>query len=401
MKRSSIIIAAAAGLAAPALAQNCAGTSTGRVPISDLGTGLYLGQFQGGLYPGGSNVMPAPHNAEGLARAGSFQGLNAAGQPDPAGRIVLISVGMSNTTQEFCSQSSGEPCDPWTFQGRAGVNPVVNRPTVAIVNGAAGGQAAPSWDEPTDPNYNRIRDQVLAPRGLTEAQVQVAWLKVANAQPGTSLPAQNADAFTLVQQTGNILRAMKTRWPNLRMVFISTRIYAGYATSSLNPEPYAYESGLAAKWVIQAQIQQMAGGGADPRAGDLNYGTVAPWVAWGPYLWADGTTPRSDGLVWVCSDFSPDGTHPATPGRSKVGGQLMEFFLTSPFTTPWFGRPCYPNCDNSTQPPSLNVLDFNCFLNRFAAGHTDANCDASTQPPILNILDFSCFLNRFAAGCGE
>src|SRR5437763_420412 len=28
-----------------------------------------------------------------------------------------------------------------------------------------------------------------------------------------------------------------------------------------------------------------------------------------------------------------------------------------------------------------------------------ANCDASTALPILNVNDFSCFLNRFAAGC--
>jgi hypothetical protein len=61
--------------------------------------------------------------------------------------------------------------------------------------------------------------------------------------------------------------------------------------------------------------------------------------------------------------------------------------------------PCYPNCDNSTTPPVLNVLDFSCFLNRFAAGDTYANCDNSTTPPVLNVLDFSCFLNAFAAGC--
>ncbi len=60
---------------------------------------------------------------------------------------------------------------------------------------------------------------------------------------------------------------------------------------------------------------------------------------------------------------------------------------------------CYPNCDGSTTPPILNVLDFTCFLNRFAAGDTYANCDASTMPPVLNVLDFTCFLNRFAAGC--
>ena len=61
--------------------------------------------------------------------------------------------------------------------------------------------------------------------------------------------------------------------------------------------------------------------------------------------------------------------------------------------------PCYANCDNSTTPPVLNVLDFGCFLNRFAANDTYANCDGSTTPPVLNVLDFGCFLNRFAAGC--
>ena len=63
------------------------------------------------------------------------------------------------------------------------------------------------------------------------------------------------------------------------------------------------------------------------------------------------------------------------------------------------GAPCYANCDASTTAPVLNVLDFSCFLNRFAAGDTWANCDGSTTPPVLNVLDFSCFLNRFAAGC--
>jgi hypothetical protein len=60
---------------------------------------------------------------------------------------------------------------------------------------------------------------------------------------------------------------------------------------------------------------------------------------------------------------------------------------------------CYANCDSSTVAPVLNVLDFNCFLNSFAAGASYANCDGSTIVPVLNVLDFNCFLNRFAAGC--
>ncbi len=60
---------------------------------------------------------------------------------------------------------------------------------------------------------------------------------------------------------------------------------------------------------------------------------------------------------------------------------------------------CYANCDGSATPPTLNVNDFNCFINRFAAGDGYANCDGSTTPPVLNTLDFVCFLNAFVAGC--
>ncbi|MFN0131569.1 MAG: GC-type dockerin domain-anchored protein [Phycisphaerales bacterium] len=63
------------------------------------------------------------------------------------------------------------------------------------------------------------------------------------------------------------------------------------------------------------------------------------------------------------------------------------------------GPTCYANCDASTTVPFLNVNDFTCFLNAFAAGASYANCDASTTAPVLNVNDFTCFLNAFAAGC--
>jgi hypothetical protein len=59
---------------------------------------------------------------------------------------------------------------------------------------------------------------------------------------------------------------------------------------------------------------------------------------------------------------------------------------------------CYANCDNSTATPVLNVADFTCFLQRYAAGESYANCDNSTATPVLNVGDFTCFLQRYAAG---
>jgi hypothetical protein len=63
------------------------------------------------------------------------------------------------------------------------------------------------------------------------------------------------------------------------------------------------------------------------------------------------------------------------------------------------GSTCYANCDTSTTPPVLNVADFTCFLQKFAAADPYANCDNSTTPPTLNVADFTCFLQKFAAGC--
>jgi len=60
---------------------------------------------------------------------------------------------------------------------------------------------------------------------------------------------------------------------------------------------------------------------------------------------------------------------------------------------------CYPNCDKGDTFPALNVNDFICFLNKFAAGDPYANCDGSTAPPVLSANDFQCFLNSFGRGC--
>jgi uncharacterized membrane protein len=82
---------------------------------------------------------------------------------------------------------------------------------------------------------------------------------------------------------------------------------------------------------------------------------------------------------------------PEVPGRAVILHRIG--------TPPPGGGVCYANCDGSTASPVLNVADFTCFLQRFAAGESYANCDQSTSAPVLNVADFTCFLQSFAAGC--
>jgi hypothetical protein len=310
-----------------------------QVPLTDLGSASYLGLFQGGLYENGSNSMPFDHMADGLAHAARIRPLDENGNPSPRGKIVMISLGMSNTSQVFCAQQNPAPCEPWSFVGLATSHRDVNHSTLQFVNGARGGQAADTWLLPSRPNYDYLRDRDLAPAGVTEAQVQVAWVKLANPQPTISLPSPDAEAYRLLTQLGSVMRAMKVRYPNLQIVYLSSRSYGGYAVVPLNPEPYAYEYGFTVKWLIQAQIDQRRLRRIDPRVGNLDSDSAVPWITWGPYLWADGLNPRSDGLTWTRADFEGDGTHPSMLGEEKEATMILNFLEEEPTARRWFLEP--------------------------------------------------------------
>jgi hypothetical protein len=98
-------------------------------------------------------------------------------------------------------------------------------------------------------------------------------------------------------------------------------------------------------------------------------------------------------------DISGDGRYVLVGSKAVHANTFGNGGNTYLFDTGVGGSTCYPNCDSSTAAPILNVLDFNCFLNRFSAGDSYANCDQSTTAPVLNVLDFNCFLNAFTAGC--
>lgn len=296
---------------------NCSVTSVGLTPLTELGTNLHK-NFPGGLYPNGENSCPPNHLALGSAFAAEITPLDAEGIANSTqGKIVLLSIGMSNTTQEF----SG-------FKLLADSDPAKN-PRLVIVDGAQGGQTASAISDP-NANFWTVVGQRLSSAGVTPMQVQVAWVKEANAGPTQAFPVH---AQMLQSNLESIARILKSKYPNIRIAYFSSRIYAGYAqgVSTLNPEPYAYESGFAVKWLVEKQI------GGDPTLTPSGLNPQAPWIAWGPYLWADGLTPRlTDGLVWECSDFAPDGTHPAASGRTKVASLLLNFFKTEPTAVPWF-----------------------------------------------------------------
>lgn len=100
-------------------------------------------------------------------------------------------------------------------------------------------------------------------------------------------------------------------------------------------EAFAYESAFAVRWLIQDQMKGEAGLNFNPKQGEVK----APLLLWGPYLWADGTTPRKDNkLSYSREDMAGDGTHPSQSGKDKVAGLLLDFLKNDSLAKSWFVR---------------------------------------------------------------
>src|SRR5205807_5801244 len=140
---------------------------------------------------------PAAHEAAGLELAKQVQPLDAEGKPGADGKIVLLSIGMSNTTQEFA-----------TFKRSADAGPDKN-PKLVIVDGAQGGMSANRIVNPED-NGSGTRfwttvDQRLEGARVTREQVQVAWIKQADPGPNQGFPKY---AETLRNELRQIVQLM-------------------------------------------------------------------------------------------------------------------------------------------------------------------------------------------------
>ena len=145
----------------------------------------------------------------------------------------------------------------------------------------------------------------------------------------------------------------------------------------------------------------------------------------GPALYAGGSFFRAGGILslgiarwdgqvwealgeglWNTNVFGPsvnsiatynDGSGPAL----YVGGNFSEAGgIPAQNIARWKCNTCYADCDTQSGPGILDIFDFLCFGNRFAASDPYAcDCDTSTGTGICDIFDFLCFGNAFNKGC--
>jgi PKD domain len=272
------------------------------VPLPDL-VQPYRGSSPG-LYPGGRSTPEAGYATAGLEQAARIEPLDRAGKPSPGGQIVLLSIGMSNTASEF---------ERFIVEARQSL--AANQ-RLGIVNGALSSADASTWADPASAAWQHVNSVLQG--NYAADQVQAIWMKQVHLK--TAPFPEEVELFAADLES--TVRIAATRFPNLRLVYVSSRSRAGADTRRGPGEPQAYETAFGVRRLIERQQNGSPG-------------TRGPWVAWGPYLWANAV-PRSDGLSWVCADLEPDLIHPSESGSLKVARQLMAFFMTDPTAAPWF-----------------------------------------------------------------
>ncbi len=304
---------------------NCANISfsggsgnTPLLPLDDLGSGNYFGSV-GGLYLNGSNVMPASHQTDGTTLASQIQPLDANGNPSSTGKYALLGLGPSVTLDEVRQFAQVAQSDP------------AKNPNLVVINGGAGGETAGLLSTFGGTYWGLITNNLVPNAGVTTKQVVAIYLEGIDGQSTGTFPN---DQVMLQSELEATLQNALVYFPNLKLGYLGSRAYAGYSNgvSTINPEPYAYEEAFASKGSIGDQLNGLPALNYDPAKGAV----LAPWLAWGSYHWANGMTPKSSGLLFVCQDFNSDGTHTSTDGSNKTAATILQFFKTDPTTTPWF-----------------------------------------------------------------
>jgi hypothetical protein len=296
------------------------GTGNPEIPMDTLGTGTYLG-YEGGLYPGGSNIEPAAHLNSGIAIANGIQPLDANGNPSSTGKYVLLSLGTSDANYEF-----GRFLEYTSYESTL-------NPNLVLVQGAQGAEALDTLLG-TEANafWSNITDWALPDAGVTSQQVVAIWLEPEDANPPGMFPS---DAQQIQNELLTLIPNLLVRFPSLKLLYLSSRAYSGYANPvKQTSEPYAYDQGYALQAIVADQINGDPALNFNPNLGAV----VAPWLSWESYKWGNGMT-QHNGLVWSCQDFRFDGYHVTGAGEDKVSGLLMNFLKTDPTAAPWFYVP--------------------------------------------------------------
>ncbi len=274
----------------------CDNDSTGLIPLVDLGTSYYAGH-QGGLFPGGTNIIPYNHKKKGISISKGLKPLDSLGNVNYTdGKIIFLGLGASLASNAFNAY-----IDSVKIYDFEGMNNCLD-----VKGMFFGGKDLDQMIDFENNSYWQSVRNKMEDRGDTYEQVQAIWVLQQSFEDTTT----DFDTYynSVINKFVTLMQVLKDTFPNLKQVYLSGVHYMGYMDPNhfrydAFVEPHGYWGNIVIKELIARQIM------GDPALKYTGPSPNAAWISWGPNFWADGKNERTyDGLSWTCDQYRDDET---------------------------------------------------------------------------------------------
>lgn len=283
--------------------------------IDDLGSsGVYKG-LPSGLYDGVKNTPELSQKVLLQQQLKLIKPVDKKGLENADGKIGFVFIGESYVTGEF-----------ELFSEFISGNPEINQKLVLI--------------DATDSNLNTLEwnksnqawdslSKKMVKSDISPKQVQILWLSLGFTDYSGDL---SSDVSGQVSILTNIIKTALTKYPDTKVIYLSSPRYSGFAKDPIYEEPRMYEAGFAVRELISQQTR-----------GDLNFRQSnnllksEPALVWGPYIWNNDTT-GSTRFSYKATDFVDDGVRLTIPGKQRYIVDLYKFWSSYEFSKSWFNN---------------------------------------------------------------
>ncbi len=273
---------------------------------------LYKGKGAG-LYEGISNEPQLGMRIEIQKQLELIKPILSSGQGDIDGKIGFVFIGDPHTEGEFKSLDE-------LLKSKSG-----SSSALVLVDGAQKDQDTTYWKRSLYPW--EILGQRVKSQGLSATQVQVIWI---NLNFDEYINDIDLDVKAQADTLNTIIETALSKYPNTKIVYLSSPRYAGYSTMAGYQEPESFEAGLAVRELLSRHDK-----GEVKYKEDIRLLTSEPALVWGPYVWNNNINSTSD-FAYTADKYERDGITLTSIGKQKYAIDLLGFWSSYEYSNTWF-----------------------------------------------------------------
>lgn len=272
----------------------------------------YKGQG-GRLYQGNKNSPELNHKILLQQQLQLIKPVDVNGVSDSNGKVGFIFIGDSYTAGEFETLAD-------FLKGNAQANQ-----SLVLIDGAQSNLSVNHWDKSLFA-WDTLNKKV-AEKEVSAKQVQVIWINIGFSDYSGEF---EADVHKQADLLENLVKTALVKYPETKVVYLSSPRYAGLSKDENYQEPQTYEAAFAVREIIGRQEK----GELVFRQGNTSLKTE-PALVWGPYIWNNDTSGNSV-FGYKVENYAADGLILTVQGKQRLAVDLFDFWSTYEFSRVWF-----------------------------------------------------------------